>query len=86
MREQASFCTLCGCSAKHIAECLSTHKAMQRTLCEEGKANGKSDADIIAGASRPLGDQAKLGEALYKEFGEEVRSVLEKYKMFPGQK
>lgn len=44
---------------------------------------GKTDAEIIESAGRPLGNQKDLGKALYKEFGEEVAPVLEKYKMMP---
>jgi RHS repeat-associated protein len=45
------------------------------------KKQGKTDAQIIEGSSRPLGDMKDLGKALYKEFGEEIKPILQKYKM-----
>ncbi|WP_347067842.1 RHS repeat-associated core domain-containing protein [Flavobacterium sp. WV_118_3] len=42
---------------------------------------GKTDAQIIESASRPLGDKEALGKALYKEFGDEIKPILEKYEM-----
>jgi hypothetical protein len=43
------------------------------------KQQGKTDAQIIASASRPLGDMKQLGAALYKQFGEEIAPILRKY-------
>jgi hypothetical protein len=45
------------------------------------KQQGKTDAQIIASASRPLGDVKQLGSALYKQFGEEIAPILRKYGM-----
>lgn len=45
------------------------------------KKAGKTDAQIIDGASRPLGDSKALGQALYKEFGDEIKPILKKYDM-----
>gem|GEM_PF-2666323 len=45
------------------------------------KKQGKTDAQIIESASRPLGNQKDLGEALFKEFGEEIKPILTKYDM-----
>ena len=45
------------------------------------KQQGKTDAQIIASASRPLGDMKQLGAALYKQFGEEIAPILRRYGM-----
>lgn len=44
---------------------------------------GKTDRQIIESASNPLGNEKQLGAALYKEFGDDVKPVLQKYKMMP---
>lgn len=49
------------------------------------KQQGKTDAQIIESSSRPLGDKSELGSALYKEFGDEIKPVLQKYDMIPKQ-
>ncbi|MFP9119357.1 RHS repeat domain-containing protein, partial [Flavobacterium sp. RNTU_13] len=48
---------------------------------EAMKKQGKTDAQIINSASRPLGDKKALGEALYKEFGKKIESILKRYDM-----
>jgi hypothetical protein len=45
------------------------------------KQQGKTDAQIIGGASRPLGDMKQLGAALHKQFGDEIAPILRKYGM-----
>jgi hypothetical protein len=47
------------------------------------KASGKTDAQIIESSARPLGDATDLGKALFKEFGDAVKPVLEKYTILP---
>jgi len=47
------------------------------------KNMGKTDAQIIAGASVPLGDSKQLGAALLDKFGEAVVPTLKKYDMLP---
>lgn len=48
---------------------------------EKLKQMGKTDDQIIESASRPLGDMKDLGKALFKEFGDEIKPILQKYKM-----
>lgn len=45
------------------------------------KSLGKTDAQIIETASKPLGDMRQLGAALHKHFGDEIAPILRKYDM-----
>jgi hypothetical protein len=47
------------------------------------KKLGKTDAQIIASASKPLGDLRQLGAALRAHFGEQIVPLLQKYDMWP---
>ena len=44
---------------------------------------GKTDDQIINSAATPMGNQKKLGEALYKAFGDDATAILKKYDMMP---
>ncbi len=44
---------------------------------------GKTNAQIIQSVSKPLGGVEELGQSLYKEFGNAVKPILEKYNMMP---
>ncbi|WP_407324094.1 hypothetical protein R5O24_03875 [Tenacibaculum maritimum] len=48
---------------------------------ESLRKKGKTYDQIIDSASRPLGDKKALGKALFKEFGDEIKPILNKYEM-----
>ena len=45
------------------------------------ECKGLSDAQIIVGAAKNLGDKKKLGKDLFELFGDEIAPILKKYDM-----